>query len=135
MQYVYPAIFVAEQVAGRGAVYTVSFPDIPGCVTEGDSVAAAMEMAREALAGCILSMQVRGETLPEPSALDDIAHEGDFTSLIDLDMLEYRRKTDSRAVKRTVSLPRWLDALAQDAGLNFSQTFQDALKERLGVRR
>ena len=135
MMYVYPAIFSEEEVAERGTVVTVVFPDLPGCITEGESIPDAMRMAREALAGCICSMQERGEALPVAThPLSDIKCDDGSPVLIDLDMIEYRRKTASKAVKRTVSLPQWLDAMAQDEGLNFSQTLQDALKERLGVQ-
>jgi predicted RNase H-like HicB family nuclease len=135
MRYVYPAVFTGETVKARGMVYTVVFPDIPGCITEGESLTEAIEMAREALAGCIIAMQQRDEEIPAASPLDAIHCEDGFVSLVDLDMFEYKRKTENRAVKRTVSLPLWLDTMAHDAGLNFSQTFQDALKERLGVHR
>ena len=134
MKYVYPAVFTAEAVVGRGSVYTVVFPDIRGCITEGDSLSEVIEMAREALAGCICSMQQRNEVVPDASSLEAVQSRDGFVSLIDLDMFEYKRKTENRAVKRTVSLPLWLDTMAQDAGLNFSQTIQDALKERLGVQ-
>ena len=90
-------------------------------------------MAREALAGCICSMQQRNEAIPAASPLEAVHCKGGFVSLIDLDMFEYKRKTENRAVKRTVILPLWLDTMAHDAGLNFSQTIQDALKEHLGV--
>ena len=133
MKYVYPAVFTEETVAGRGPVYTVVFPDILGCITEGDSLPEVIEMAREALAGCICSMQQRNETIPAASPLEAVHCNDGFVSLIDLDMFEYKRKVESRAVRRTMSLPSWLDAMAQDEGLNFSQTIQDALKERLGV--
>ena len=134
MRYVYPAIFTQEEVVGRGTVFTVVFPDLLGCITEGGSLPEAIEMAREALAGCISAMQQRSEALPAATPLSAIACEDGFVSLVDLDMFAYRCKTENRAVKRTVSLPLWLDTMAQDAGLNFSQTFQDALKERLGAR-
>ena len=133
MKYVYPAVFTEEIVAGRGSVYTVVFPDILGCITEGESLFDVIEMAREALAGCICSMQQRNEAIPAASPLEAVHCEDGFVSLIDLDMYEYKCKTENRAVNRTVSLPLWLDTMAQDAGLNFSQTIQDALKERLGV--
>lgn len=133
MRYVYPAIFTSEFVAKRGQVYTIVFPDILGCITEGESIPDAIEMAREALAGCINSMQQRNEKIPTPSSLESVHCEGGFVSLVDLDMMEYKRKIENTAVKRTVSLPLWLDTMAKDAGLNFSQTIQDALKERLGV--
>jgi predicted RNase H-like HicB family nuclease len=133
MRYVYPAIFTKEDVSGRGPVFTVEFPDLLGCVTESDSLDGAIEMAREALAGCISVMLNQSETIPDATALNSVQCDGGFVSLVDLDMVEYRRKTDRKAITRTVSLPKWLDTMAQDAGVNFSQTLQDSLKERLGV--
>jgi predicted RNase H-like HicB family nuclease len=134
VKYAYPAVFTKEDDENLGTIYNVAFPDIPGCLTYGDSIPAAIEMAREALAGCLLVMQESKEAIPSASPVDTIHLEDGFISLVDLDMLEYRRKTETRAVKRTVSLPKWLDAMAQDAGVNFSQTIQDALKEQLGVQ-
>jgi predicted RNase H-like HicB family nuclease len=133
MRYAYPAIFSKEEVKNRGTVYTVVFPDIPGCVTEGDSIPEAIEMAREALAGCLLVMQDYKEPIPAATELNALHPDDGFVSLVDLDMEEYKRKAQTKAVTRTVSLPQWLDTMARDAGLNFSQTFQDAIKERLGV--
>jgi Uncharacterised protein family (UPF0150). len=63
MQYVYPAIFTPEQVAGRGTVYTVEIPDILGCVTEGESIPTAIEMAREALVEDIRKGAVEGHRI------------------------------------------------------------------------
>jgi predicted RNase H-like HicB family nuclease len=134
MKYAYPAVFTKEYDGKLGIVYNVAFPDIPGCFTYGDSLPAAIEMAREALAGCLIVMQESKEAIPPASPVDTIHLEDGFVSLVDLDMIEYRRKTETKAVKRTVSLPMWLDAMAQDAGVNFSQTIQDALKEQLGVQ-
>ena len=134
MKYAYPAVFTEEKNEKLGTVYNVEFPDIPGCFTFGASIPEAMEMAREALAGCLTVMQDDRDPIPAASLVGAVRHDEGFVSLIDLDMAEYRRKTDAKAVRRTVSLPQWLDAMAQDAGLNFSQTFQDALKNRLGVQ-
>jgi predicted RNase H-like HicB family nuclease len=134
VKYAYPAVFTKEDDKKRGIVYNVAFPDIPGCFTYGDSIPDAIEMAREALAGCLIVMQEGKEAIPPASPVDIIHLEDGFVSLVDLDMMEYRRKTETNAVRRTVSLPKWLDAMAQDAGVNFSQTIQDALKEKLGVQ-
>jgi len=134
MKYAYPAFFTEEEVAGRGTVTIVEFPDILGCATEADTTTDAIAMAREALAECILAMQARGEQLPKPSRISTLKCEAGFVSLVDLDMQDYIRRTNTRAVKRMVSLPQWLDEMARDSGLNFSQTVQDAIKERLGIQ-
>jgi predicted RNase H-like HicB family nuclease len=133
MKYAYPAIFTREDNEKLGTVYNVAFPDIAGCATYGKSVPEAIEMAREALAGCLLVMQDYKEPIPAATELAAIQSDDGFISLVDLDMDEYKRKTQTKAITRTVSLPQWLDTMARDAGLNFSQTIQDALKERLGV--
>ena len=88
MQYAYPAIFTPEQVAGRGTVYTVEIPDILGCVTEGESIPTAIEMAREALAGCITAMLHRGEPIPAPSDIHAVCCGDGFVSLVDVDISE-----------------------------------------------
>jgi len=132
MQYVYPAVFIPEETES-GIVYNVGYPDIPGCLTFGESISNAIEMAREALAGCLTVMQQQNDPIPVPSPVASIHCTEGFVSLIDLDMEEYRKRTEKRAVKRTVSLPQWLDSMAQEAGINFSQTIQEAIKERLGV--
>jgi predicted RNase H-like HicB family nuclease len=134
MKYAYPAIFTKEDNGLLGTVYNVEFPDIPGCLTYGQSIPDAIEMAREALAGCLIVMQEGKESIPDASQLDAVHAKDGFVSLVDLDMIEYKRKTQNKAITRTVSLPQWLDVMARDAGLNFSQTIQDALKERLGVQ-
>jgi antitoxin HicB len=133
--YIYPAIFTPDTVQERGIVYTVEIPDIPGCITEGDSIPEAMTMAREALAGCILAIKQAGEEIPAPSKYNEIktASKEEFTTLIDVDLNEYLRKKETKSIIKTVSLPQWLAVMAEEAGLSYSQVLQESLKERLGV--
>jgi predicted RNase H-like HicB family nuclease len=91
VQYAFPAIFTAEEVGERGQVYTVEFPDILGCITEGESIPQAIEMAREALAVCINAMQERREAIPHPTPVEAVSHESGFVSIVDLGMLEYKQ--------------------------------------------
>lgn len=88
MRYAYPAIFTEEQTESRGKVYTVEFPDILGCVTEGESIPDAIEMAREALTGCIISMQTRNEPIPEATLLRDVRCNGGSVHLIEIGLGE-----------------------------------------------
>jgi len=135
MTYIYPAILTAEEVDSRGIVYTVEIPDIPGCITEGDSIQDAIAMAREALAGCILALKQAKEDIPAPSNYNDIkpTTSSEFVTLIDVDLNEYLRKKETKSVIKTVSLPQWMVTMAEEAGISYSQTLQKAIKQELGL--
>ena len=135
MVYIYPAILSPDTVEGRGTVYTVEIPDIPGCITEGESVSDAIIMGREALAGCILAMKQANEDIPEPSNYKDIhaSSEDEFVSLIDVDINDYLRKKKTKSVIKTVSLPQWLAVMAEESGISYSQALQKSLKKELGL--
>ena len=135
MVYIFPAIFTPDNVEERGVVYTVDVPDIPGCVTEGESIEEAISMAREAVAGCILAMKQAGEEIPAASNYSDvkIALDGEFVTLIDVDLNDYLRKKETKSVIKTVSLPQWLAIMAEEVGISYSQALQEALKDRLGL--
>ena len=136
MIYIYPAIFSHCEVEERGTVYTVEIPDIPGCITEGESIQGAMAMGREALAGCILALKQDQEAIPEPSNYKDITTQSphDFITLLDVDLNEYLRKRETKSVIKTVSLPQWLAIMAEESGISYSQTLQQALKQHLGIQ-
>ena len=127
-QYVYPAIFTEEQ---NGA-FSVEFPDLQGCYTCGDNLPDAIYMAEDVLAFTLYLLEKRGENIPEPSLSLD-APDGAFVNLIACDTLAYHKKNNKRAIKKTLTIPEWLNEYAMDAGINFSQTLQDALMEKLGV--
>lgn len=129
-KYVYPAVFSPEE----NGLYSVRFPDIKGCLTSGDSLADALEMAQDALCLTIYDKEEAGEPIPEPSAMKDVtAGPDEVVSLVSCDTLEYRKLYNSSAVKKTLTLPTWLNTLAERSGVNFSQVLQDALKEKLNV--
>lgn len=129
MKYIYPAIFARE-----GDNYIVSVPDLPGCHTFGHSLADAIDMARDAIEMWLVDAEDNVDVIPNSSPLDQVVPpEGGFTNLIDADTDEYRRENDNRAVKKTLTLPSWLNAKAERAGINFSQTLQEALKQRLDL--
>lgn len=101
--------------------------------TEGESVSDAMEMARDAIGLMGIDMEDDGEALPAPTELQSITdgNPGAIVTLVDVDFTEYRRKNDMRTVRRNVSLPSWLNAEADKAGINVSAVLQGALKEAL----
>lgn len=133
MKYAYPAVFTYEKSEG---VYYVRFPDIKNCFTDGRSVAEALEMGEDALTLMLCQMEDDGIRLPEPTDIKKISlGENETATLVFADTDEYRRENDTRAVKKTLSIPRWLDVMAVKKGVNFSALLQKALKEELGVNR
>jgi predicted RNase H-like HicB family nuclease len=124
MEYVYPAVFHDN---GDGS-YTVIFTDLPGCMTQGDSLSKAIRMAEKALAQWMEYLSDKKMTIPKASAIGSVsADAGEFVNLIRVDV------KDSKAVRRTVSIPKWMDAGAAKSGLSLSRILQDALSERLSL--
>lgn len=128
MRYVYPVVFKQEENQ-----YSVSVPDLDGCFTFGDSLFEAIELARDAMAMWLCKVEDNNEVLPQASKAEDIKTNGGFVNFIDVDTQEYRRLNDNRAIKKTLSVPSWLNAKAERAGINFSQVLQDALKIKLNI--
>ena len=129
-KYVYPAIFTPSDDGG----FTVSFPDVSGCYSEGDSLAEAVEQAKDALCLMLYDLEEREETLPVPSNIKDVcADQNDVVSLVACDTLEYRKFFDKKAVKKTLTIPNWLNTMAERADINFSAALQEALIEKLHI--
>jgi predicted RNase H-like HicB family nuclease len=127
MVVVYPSIFHPN---ANGSI-TVTFPDLPGCWTEGKSISNALYMARDALAIWIDSTQMVGDTVPDPSRVQSIhVADGEYVTLIDADPEIYARQRNSKAVKRTVSIPQWMDERAATENISLSKELQAALSAR-----
>lgn len=123
----YPAIFHNE-----GGAYWAEFPDLPGCFTDGDTVEEVLSMAKEAMEGYLFSMKDHGEAFPTPSNPASIKTSGsDFVSLVEYDEASYIRRQDARAVKKTLTIPRWLDTLAKEHNLKLSNLLQNAIRREL----
>ncbi len=127
----YPAIFHKAEEGG----FWISFPDIPECLTEGDNMQQAYEMAVEALGLALVNRKEEKEEIPTPSEIDKIHEEDGTIVIIEFDMQEYLRKHNSRAVKKTLSIPEWLNEEATAMGVNFSQVLQEALMSKLNIGR
>lgn len=125
----YSAIFHVDE--GNG--FWVSFPDFPECLTEGDDMDKAYEMAVDALGLAITSREKEGEEIPQPSLPDAVQTEEGILVIVEFDMLEYQKKHNSRAVKKTLSIPEWLNEEALKMGVNFSQVLQEALMLKLKI--
>lgn len=130
MKYAYPAIFSPEEDGSYGVVV----PDLPGCVTCGNDVIDAIEMVRDAISRWLCDAEVKNEKIPKTSGLaDHHTPVGGFVNLVDVDTAEYRRQNESKAVKKTLTIPSWLNVQAEKSGINFSQILQEALRDRLGL--
>ncbi len=127
-KYVYPAIFTKEP----DGKYSIVFPDLEGCYTSGDDLADGIYMAEDVLAFTLYGLEKQNLPIPDPSESLQ-AEEGSFVNRIVCDTLEYQKMKNNKAVKKTLSIPEWLNEKAVDANLNFSQILQEALKARLGI--
>lgn len=126
----YPAIFHKAEEGG----YWITFPDIPECMTQGDNMEHAYEMAIDALGLAITSREAEKEEIPkasEPFAIH--VGEDEVCVVVEFDMLAYKKRTNSKAVKKTLSIPEWLNEEATALGINFSQVLQEALMQKIGV--
>lgn len=121
----YPVVFHPEEVG-----FSVSVPDLEGCFTQGDTLEEALDAIQDAV-----GLYLEGESdVPSPSAPGTVtAPKGDFVMLVPFDPLDYQRRHNTRAVKKTLSLPAWLNEAAEAAHINFSSVLQEGLKRQLGL--
>ncbi|MCL2881684.1 MAG: type II toxin-antitoxin system HicB family antitoxin [Coriobacteriia bacterium] len=116
--------------------YLVTVPDLNNALTEGDGLANALYMAQDLISLICVENQDEGKPLPSPTPLDDIpVKPGETKTLVAADLDAYRKMLDEMAVKKTLTIPSWLNEAAKAAHINFSATLAEALKEKLGVCR
>ena len=126
----YPALFHKAEEGG----FWVTFPDIPECMTQGDDMEEAYSMAVDALGLCIADMEKEHLPLPAATSPDRIVVDSDaFLMVIEFDFLAYKKRTNSAAIKKTLTIPEWLNEAAIAAGVNFSQVLQEALIQKVGL--
>ena len=125
MKYIYTAIFVPNE---DGTKYYCRVPDLPGCITTGSSIDDAIEMITDAASGWLVVAEDEENEIPDPTPQHklDIPEEA-VCSIICIDTFTYRTATDTRAVRKNVSLPAWMAALAKKRGVNCSQVLQEGL--------
>ena len=130
MKYAYPAIFKPEQEGG----YFIRFVDLDSCYTQGEDIADGIEMAQDVLALTLYELEENNAVIPSPSMPNSITSpDGGFITMISCDTLEYRKMYDNKAVKKTLTVPAWLNTASERAHINFSQVLQEALMERLHI--
>ena len=126
-KYIYPAIFTKEENG-----YSVHFPDFESCYTSGDSLQNAMEMANDVLCLTLYDLEENEKDAPSVSDIKSISFdENSFVSLISCDTMEYRKFYENKAVKKTLTIPSWLNVMAERENINFSLVLQNALKQTL----
>ncbi|MFR9019249.1 MAG: type II toxin-antitoxin system HicB family antitoxin [Fusobacterium sp.] len=123
--YIFPAVFLKEEDG-----YSVSFPDIDGAFTCGETFEEALFMAKDCLE---LNLNTVDE-IPHITDIDKIKlNENEYLIMVQADMLNFRKKKDNKPVKKTLTIPKWLNDLGIEKKINFSKVLQDALKEKLQV--
>lgn len=126
MQLTYPACFYPDEE--RKGAYAVIVPDLPGCVSGGNTLAEAILMGMDAASGWVLDELEDGKPAPEASPLENIIPEpGGFVSMLVLDMDTYAEKYGNKAVRKNLTIPAWLNTFAEKNHINFSQVLQEAL--------
>ena len=130
MKHAYMAVFKPEE----DGTFSVHFPDLPGCYTSGDNAPDAVIMAQDALCLWLYDMEQDKKAIPKASAPHEINTIGsEFTSIIVVDTETYRRYYNNKSVKKTLTIPMWLNEQAERANVNFSQILQKALKTELHI--
>lgn len=127
--YIFPAVL---DFADDGI--SIEFPDLPGCLPCADDLESAVKNANEALKLHLFGMEEDNEDIPEPTPVNKIKTEANQSILlVDVFMPPFREKMHTRFIKKTLSIPSWLNAEAEHRGVNFSQVLQNALIEKLGL--
>lgn len=130
-KYAYPAVFTPE----NDGSFSINFPDLDGCYTCGDSLEDGIEMAEDALALVLYGYEKEKREIPVPSTPASISlNENEFVNYIACDTMEYRKMYNSKAIKKTLTIPEWLNEMATSMGINFSQVLQEALIQKVQSR-
>ena len=137
MKYVFPAIIkhVKNDNNFPNGIYEVSFPDLEGCLTFGETIEQAFINAQDALNGMLWTLEDdKTQIIPTASDFKSIKCDKDsIITLVDADTLEYRKKYDTKAIKKTLTIPAWLNTKAIENEINFSNALQEILLKKLGL--
>ena len=134
---IYPACFFKEDTG-----YSVVFPDLNWLATNGSTEAEALSMAVDCLAGYLYTLKQDGENIPSASAMADVSlasiakeleadTDGSFVNMISVDVSEYAKEHFEKSVRKTLTIPAWLNVAAQEKNINFSKTLQEALLAKI----
>lgn len=131
MKYIYSAVFCLDE---NGTKYLARVPDLPGCITSGNDLNDAIVQITDAASNWLVVAEDEGIAVPKPTPQGELNHDPNSVfSMIQIDTLAYRALTDTRAVRKNVSLPAWMVTLADKRGINCSQVLQEGLVERFSM--
>lgn len=131
MKYAYIAVLTPEE----NGLFSVDFPDLQGCYTSGDDMADAIYMAQDALCLTLYDLEQDKKPIPKASKPQELTITGEqFTSAVAVDTETYRRFYQNKSIKKTLTIPMWLNERAEQANVNFSGVLQDALKTHLHIQ-
>lgn len=123
MIYTYTAV-----ISEDNGIFYAKVPDVDGCITTGKSLSEAINLITDALNLCLVVLEDEDIVPAAPTAQVDIPHEtNDILTIVQADTIKYRSQTDTKAVRKNVSLPAWMSVLADKRGINCSKVLQDAL--------
>ena len=129
MKYVYPALFVVED---DGII--VTFPDLDDTFTDGATMQEAFENAEDVLNLMLWNREEEKEVIPPPSSPEQVSMpQGATLAMIKADTLAYRKLHDTKTIRRSITIPSWLDTLARERNINFSQLMQNAIRRECGI--
>ena len=129
MKYVYPALFVVED---DGII--VTFPDLDDTFTDGATMQEAFENAEDVLNLMLWNREEEKEVIPPPSSPEQVSvPQGTTLAMIKADTLAYRKLHDTKTIRRSITIPSWLDTLARERNINFSQLMQNAIRRECGI--
>ena len=132
-RYAYPACFTPYH--DDGDYWIVRFPDLEGCMTNAETLEETIEQAHNILEDYMALLERDEHAIPQPTPYGDVKVEkNEIVQLVVVPMASARRRWDESVVKKTLTLPRWLDEMGQQAGFNFSQILQEGLRERLNIQ-
>lgn len=126
-KYAYP-IYISNTPNGKEDCYQVYIPDLDG-YTQGKDIVECIEMARDFIGNRLMEI----DSIPEPNSMEYHPNEKEIKSLVDVDLSKYKLSRNNRPVKKTLTIPSYLNELGQKAGINFSQTLAEAIKIKLGI--
>ena len=128
-KYLFPAIFTIDDDG-----VSVELPDLPGCLTCGSNQEEAFEMVKDALSLHLYGMEQDGDDIPAPSKLNQLKlDQNQYSVLVEVWMPVFRDQMANRAIKKTLTIPKWLNDVAEQKHVNFSHILQNALKDYLGI--
>lgn len=129
-KYVFPVILTPEE----NGLYSANFPNLKSCYTQGENLADALNMSADVLALTLYDLEEKGKVIPTPTPINEIkTADGEIVSLIFADTIEYRKFYDNKAIKKTLTIPSWLNTIAEKNDINFSAVLQKALKKELSI--